>query len=234
MRSAASRSGSGRRAAQAVKISSNHRGRSKRSRTRAARETAARRTRARAAVHRLPTSGSMPYPNAGVDSKPASTKRIRFPFLPAGLFALLLLAVYADPLFARRNFVGRDLIAFGLPMEKMVHDAWSRGRLPVWSEDPSGGRPLLANPSSGSLYPMRPLLSRLPFPWAMRVFPVAQWFLGGLGMLLALRALGASAAGGWIAAATFVFSGVAISLVCYLPNLPAATLLPWVLWAAAR
>ena len=176
----------------------------------------------------------MPYPNAGVDSKPASTTRIRFPFLPAGLFALLLLAVYADPLFARRNFVGRDLIAFGLPMEKMVHDAWSRGRLPVWSEDLSGGRPLLANPSSGSLYPMRPLLSRLPFPVAMRVFPVAQWFLGGLGMLLALRALGASAAGGWIAAATFVFSGVAISLVCYLPNLPAATLLPWVLWASAR
>ena len=53
-------------------------------------------------------------------------------------------------------------------------------------------------------------------------------------MLLALRARGASASAGWIAAATFVFSGVAISLVCYLPNLPAATLLPWVLWAAAR
>jgi len=169
-----------------------------------------------------------------VDSKPSSTKRFRFPVLSASLFALLLLAVYADPLFTRRNFVGRDLLAFGLPIEKMVHDAWSRGRLPVWSEDLSGGRPLLPNPSTGSLYPVRPLLSRLPFPAAMRVFPVAQWFLGGLGMLLALRILGSSAAGAWVGAATFVFSGVLISQVFYVPSLPAATLLPWVLWAAAR
>lgn len=176
----------------------------------------------------------MPYPNAGMDSKPSSTIRIRFPILPAGLFALLLLAVYADPLFTRRNFVGRDLVAYGLPMEKMAHDAWSRGRLPVWSEDLSGGRPLLPHPSSGSLYPVRPLLSRLPFPAAMRVFPVAQWFLGGLGMLLALRVVGASHAAAWVGAVTFVFSGTLISQVFYVPSLPAATLLPWVLWAAAR
>ena len=169
-----------------------------------------------------------------MDSKPVSTKRIRFPLLSAGLFALLLLAVYADPLFVRRNFVGRDLVAFGLPLEMMVHDAWARGRVPVWSEDLSGGRPLLPNPSAGVLYPVRPLLSLLPFPAAMRVFPVAQWFLGGLGLLLALRAVGASGAGAWVGAASFVFSGVLVSNVYYTPLLASATLLPWVFWAVAR
>ena len=130
--------------------------------------------------------------------------------------------------------MGRDLLSFGLPMEKMVHDAWSRGRLPVWSENVSGGRPLFANPSSGSLYPLRPLLSRVSFPEAMRLFPLAQWFLGGLGMLLALRALSASSAGAWVGAATFVFSGVLVAAVDFLPQLPAATMLPWVVWASAR
>ena len=170
-----------------------------------------------------------------MDSKPASTIRIQFPtLLPAALFALLLLVVYADPLFVRRNFVGRDLVAFGLPLESMVHDAWARGRVPVWAADLSGGRPLLPNPSSGALYPVRPLLSLLPFPSAMRLFPVLQWLVGGLGMLLALRAIGASRSAAWVGAASFVFSGVLVSNVYYTPLLASATLLPWVLWAVAR
>ena len=49
----------------------------------------------------------------------------------AGLFLLLVMIVYADPLFTRRNFGGRDLLAYNLPMEKTVHDAYARGRLPA-------------------------------------------------------------------------------------------------------
>jgi len=89
--------------------------------------------------------------------------------LPAALFALLVAAVWADALFTARYFSGMDLLPYNLPMEKTMHDAYASGRLPVWSPDLSGGRPLLPNPNAGALYPVRPLLSRLPFPVAMLI-----------------------------------------------------------------
>jgi len=55
--------------------------------------------------------------------------------IPAA-FALLVAVVYADPLFARRSFTGRDLLPYGFPTEKATHDAWSRGHLPTWSFGP--------------------------------------------------------------------------------------------------
>lgn len=153
--------------------------------------------------------------------------------LPALLFLLLVLAVYADPLFARRNFTGRDLPTYQLPIEKSVHDAYARGRLPVWISGISGGRPLLPNPNPGAFYPLRPLLALFPFPLAMRLFPVLHWVLAGVGMLLLLDSLASSRAAAWAGAATYVFSGVGVSEVFY-PYLPGMALLPWILWAVRR
>ena len=153
---------------------------------------------------------------------------------PAALFTLLVAAVYADPLLSRRAFVGRDLLPYGLPLERAVHDAWSRGRIPAWSADVSGGRPLLPNPNAGALYPVRPLLSRIPFPAAMRVFPVLHWAIAGVGMLGLMGVLGTSRSAAWTAAATYAFSGVIVSEVFYLPLQAGAALQPWALWALAR
>jgi hypothetical protein len=152
----------------------------------------------------------------------------------AGLFLLLVVAVYSDPLFTRRSFGGRDLIAYNLPMESAVHDAYARGRLPVWMPEISGGRPLLPNPNAGALYPIRPLLSLIPFPLAMRIFPVLHWALAGLGVLFLLRRLGASPSAAWVAAVTYAFSGVAVSDVFFPHILPGLALLPWVVWATAQ
>jgi hypothetical protein len=152
----------------------------------------------------------------------------------AALFLLLVMVVYADPLFTGRSFVGRDLVPYGYPLEKSVHEAWARGKLPVWNEDVSGGRPLFPNPNAGTLYPIRPLLSRLPFPVAMRLFPVLHWALAGIGMMFLLGVLGASGGAAWISAVTYVFSGVIVSQVFYVPNAAGACLLPWALWAVAR
>ncbi|MGH9316144.1 MAG: hypothetical protein ACRD1P_03415, partial [Thermoanaerobaculia bacterium] len=155
-------------------------------------------------------------------------------FLPETLFVLLVLAVYADPLFTRRNFAGRDLVAYNLPMEKSVHDAYARHRLPVWMPEASGGRPLLPNPNIGALYPVRPLLSLLPFALAMRVFPVLHWALAGVGMIVLLLSMGVSRAAAWVGAVTYAFSGVAVS-EAYFPHVqPGMALLPWILWAVKR
>jgi hypothetical protein len=163
--------------------------------------------------------------------KPIAQPRSIWLFL---LFVLLVIGVYADPLFLRKNFAGRDLLGYHLPVEWAIHDAYSRGRLPLWLEDVSGGRPLLANPNTGSLYPIRPLLSPLPFPAAFRLFPVMHWILAGGGVLLLARSLGASSAGAWIGAVTYVFSGVSVCEVFYTNIQPGMVLLPWILWSAAR
>ena len=150
------------------------------------------------------------------------------------LFTLLVVAVYSNPLFLRRNFSGRDLSAYNLPMEKAVHDAYARNRLPVWMPHISGGRPLLPNPNAGALYPVRPLLSRLPFPVAMRLYPVLHWIAAGLGALALLRTLGVSPAGAWLGAVTYVFSGVGVAEVFYPHIQPGLALLPIVVWAVVR
>lgn len=168
-------------------------------------------------------------------SDPARVARERATTLGlAGLFLLLVVIVYANPLFVRRNFGGRDLLAYNLPMEKAVHDAYARGRLPAWLPEVSGGRPLLPNPNAGALYPVRPLLALVPFPFAMRLFPLLHWAFAGTGVLFLVRLLGASGAAAWVAAVSYALSGVAVSEVFFPHILPGLALLPWVVWATAR
>ena len=153
---------------------------------------------------------------------------------PAAAFAALVVVLYADPLVSGRNYGGRDMIAYNIPLEKSVHDAWARGRLPVWTPEVSGGRPLAANPNAGALYPVRALFAKLPLPVALRLFPVAHWIAAGIGMLVLLTALGRTRAAAWIGAVTYTFSGVAIGEAFFPHIQPGMTLLPWIVWAAGR
>jgi len=162
------------------------------------------------------------------------SESLRASWTPAVLFVALVALVYADPLFLRRNFSGRDLIAYNLPMEKSIHDAYARGRLPVWTPEISGGRPLAPNPNAGALYPVRALLSVFPFPLTVRIFPVLHWAASGIGVLSLLLSIGRSRAAAWVGAVTYVFSGVAVSEVFFPHIQPGMTLLPWILWAASR
>ena len=164
------------------------------------------------------------------DTPPTAPRSATLPLL----FALLVLALSVDPLFVRRNFSGRDLLVYNLPMEKVVHDAWSRGSLPIWNPSISGGRPLLPNPNSGALYPIRAALGIVPFPVAMRVFPVLHWTIAGVGMILLLLSLNISRAGSWLGGVTYALSGTGMSDVFYPHIHPGMALLPWILWAFIR
>jgi len=149
-------------------------------------------------------------------------------------FGALLAVVYADPLFVRRNFAGRDLMPYNLPMERAIHDAYARGHFPVWLPYVSGGRPLLPNPNAGALYPLRILLSPIAFPMEMRWYPLIHWLAAGIGMILLLRALGGSLAAGWMGAVTYVFSGVVVSEVFFPHIEPGMALLPWIVWTVRK
>src|SRR5215470_200308 len=112
--------------------------------------------------------------------------------LPGLALFLLLLIAYADPLFTRRNFCGNDLLGYHLPIEKAVHDAYARGRWPVWIEEISGGRPLLPNVNVGVLYPVRAALSRVSFSTAMKLYPILHWLAAGIGVMALLSTLNVS------------------------------------------
>ena len=154
--------------------------------------------------------------------------------LDGALFTVLVVLLYADPLFVRRNFSGRDLTAYNLPIEKSIHDAWARGRLPVWTPEVSGGRPLAPNPNAGALYPPRILLSRLPLPLSVRLFPALHWAAAGIGVLVLCASVERSRGASWIAAVTYVFSGVSVAEAFFPHIQPGMTLLPWIVWAAGR
>jgi hypothetical protein len=150
------------------------------------------------------------------------------------LFGLLILVIYSPTILSGRNFAGRDLVVYHLPIEKAVHEAYSHRRLPIWIPEISGGRPLAPNPNVGALYPIRPLLAQFSFPAAMRIFPILHWAIAGVGMILLLRSVRASPGAAWLAGVTYAFSGPAVSEVFY-PNIqPGMTLLPWVVWAVNR
>jgi hypothetical protein len=168
---------------------------------------------------------------ASLSDASASARRVA---LPALLFALLVAVVYSNPLFFRRNFAGRDLLTYNLPLENAVHAAYARRTLPVWLSEISGGRPLLPNPNAGAFYPLRPILSAVPFPLAARLFPVFHWIAAGVGMIVLLSALGSGPGGAWIGAVTYVFSGVGVSEVFYPHIHPGMALLPWIVWMLAR
>jgi hypothetical protein len=205
--------------------------------TRAKIETAASKTSAVSEREgRLGEKGAMPYPNPRVEAvtEPRSPGSLRSRVIPGLLFILLVLAVWADPLFFRRSFAGRDLIAYNLPMEKTIHDAYARGEWPLWSPNISGGRPLLPNPNAGAMYPIRMLLSPVRFPVAAKLFTVLHWAAAGLGILILLGSIGASRAAAWVSAVTYAFSGVAVSEF-YFPHIqPGMALLPWIVWAVRR
>jgi hypothetical protein len=154
--------------------------------------------------------------------------------LPGLVFAVLLLLVYADPVLRHRNFAGRDLTAYNLPMEKSIHAAYAAGSLPIWTPEISGGRPLLPNPNAGALYPVRPALSLVSFSAAMRIYPFLHWLAAGIGTMLLVRTAGGSRAAAWVGATTYVFSGVVVAEVFFPHIQPGMALLPWVTWAVAR
>lgn len=177
----------------------------------------------------------MPYPNGttGMTKERPAPAAIRA-LAPELLFLLLVVTVFADPLFTRRNFAGRDLLPYHLAMEHEIHDAWSRGALPLWTNRVSGGRPLLPNPNLGALYPVRPLLGAISFPAAFRIYPVLHWLVAGLGLMRLIRSLGCGVPAAWVGGVSYAFSGVGMSEVFYTNIQPGMAILPWILWAAVR
>ena len=140
-----------------------------------------------------------------------------FLYPPESLYSDLTITHWPNALFLRHSI-----------------ETW--GQIPLWRPLILGGEPFAANPLSGLWYPPNLLLLILPLASAFNLLFVLHTAWAGWGGYRLARSVGASRAGGLLAAFTLMFASKAVAhlgaghvgLYC------AWAWLPWAFWAVRR
>ena len=152
-----------------------------------------------------------PTPRVNVPVKPPDLDLV-VPFkLAAGIFFALALVYFAPAFMPDRGIFGTDYLAGGYQFMEFLSNQLRSGVIPKWVPYVYGGVPLHANPGS-TYYPTRLLLMfMLP---DSRIFPaliLTQFAIGGAGMYLLARELGARTWIAFVAGLAFMFTGITMS-----------------------
>jgi hypothetical protein len=145
---------------------------------------------------------------------------------------------YLDPLAtgvpANQHII--DGVAYDLPMQRTVYEAYERGEIPWWDPYTYGGRPFLADAHISAVDPVRVVLYRLlPFEAAYNWTLVTHFLIGGLMMFLLLRHYGFGQCICVGMAIAYEFAGCNAQFFCH-PWLQASFIyypLLWWLWDRA-
>ncbi|HET6644597.1 MAG TPA: hypothetical protein VFG65_03775, partial [Fimbriimonadales bacterium] len=120
-----------------------------------------------------------------------------------------------------------------LPWRIYMVDSMRAGYVPLWNPYSFGGAPFLANSQSAPMYPLHWLW---PFD-AESLLSFSAWlhvFIGGLGIYVLTRTLGASILGGLLAGTAFELCAFTVAWI-QLPSVGmTAAWIPWCLWAVLR
>jgi len=123
-------------------------------------------------------------------------------------------------------FYFRDNFSTHYPVKVLSAAAWRSGAIPWWNFHAGGGQPLAGNPNTLSFYPDNVLYLLFPAHVAFNlhfiVHLIAAWF--------AMRALTRSRWAAWL----YVFSGVAISAMCFYNLVVVFAMVPFAMWAVER
>ncbi|MBN1977760.1 MAG: YfhO family protein [Anaerolineae bacterium] len=116
------------------------------------------------------------------------------------------------------------------------HSLATWGQVPLWRHLILGGEPFAANPLSGLWYPPNLLLLILPLTLAFNLLFVLHTAWAGWGGYRLARSLGASQAGGLLAALVIMLTPKALAHLAsgHVGLYCAWAWLPWVLWASRR
>ena len=141
----------------------------------------------------------------------------------AGILCVLgLLAVgtllFADVLFLGSNFYYRDLYAYHMPLERIVHDTIAGGELPLWNRYLAGGQPLAANPAYEVFYPLQWLIFIGSFEFGYGLHIIVHVWLALIGMYALLRTMPLRMASSLFGALSFGLSGLMLGAVANLPT----------------
>lgn len=155
--------------------------------------------------------------------------------LAAGFFWRVL--VMPDGFIYRPNSLYSDLTITHWPNALFIRRSLAEwGQLPFWRPLILGGQPFAANPLSGLWYPPCWLLLVLPLTPAFNLLFVLHTAWAGWGAYRLARAMGASSAGGMLAALILMFApkGLAHLAAGHVGLYCAWAWLPWTLWAVRR
>lgn len=144
-------------------------------------------------------------------------------------------AVPPDAYVSRpKNFLTHiDNALNGYPRLHWAQTTWSAGEVPWWNPYLATGLPG-AGTGSAVFEPVTLVLGRLVSPpMILNLKAVLSLVIGGYGMFLLLRALGASTAAALFAAVAFAFSGWTLAWLGR-TNIMAEIWMPWMFWAAER
>src|SRR5205085_2270708 len=140
----------------------------------------------------------------------------------AAALALAAAALASALLF----FYFRDNFATHYPVKVISAAVWRAGEIPWWNFYAGGGQPLAGNPNTLSFYPDNVLYLLLPAHVAFNLHFLLHLTLAWF----AMRALTRSRWAAWL----YVFSGIAISAMCFYNLIVALAMVPFALWASER
>ena len=127
------------------------------------------------------------------------------------------------------NYLLVDQYTAFLPVKQFFSDEVRQGRFPLWNPHLGSGVPSLAGMQAAALYPINLLVSPIgPFAGS-GVAAFLKLFFAGVFMMLYLRRLGVSAAGGAAAGIVYALSGFMIVWLGH-PHVNSAAVLPLLLY----
>ena len=150
-----------------------------------------------------------------------------------GWLAPLALVLFLLALFWRvlagEVFYNADFSQFGEPLRHGLAEAFRNGRLPLFSPDLGNGRPLLANPVAGTLYPPNLLFALPSAAHVLTLLTLLHLVFGALGVHTLAKRLSATPAGALAAGFAFAASGTTLSSLSYIILQVEVAWIPWLL-----
>lgn len=155
-----------------------------------------------------------------------------------GRWAAAAAAVTAVFLAANHLLVrGRAVAAWdaeeqAFPFFTFVADHVRAGRFVTWDPWTTAGLPIMGEPQVAVFSPLTNLLALLTGggSYGYVLYWLAIWWLGGMGMLLLARHLGAPAWGAAVVALGFLFSGVYAGNAEHMSWVTGFSFIPWIVW----
>jgi hypothetical protein len=152
-----------------------------------------------------------------------------------GIGALLLVWCFREVLVEGRLLSYRDSLQFYYPLFDYIQQEWEAGRVPLWNPYTNGGEPLLANPTSSALYPLKVVFFLPVSYWARyHLYVLLHVALAGATCGWVARRWGASLAAATLAGISYAFCGNVLFNYCNVIFLCGAAWLPPALWSGER
>jgi hypothetical protein len=145
----------------------------------------------------------------------------------AALALALLFAALTAPLWLGEALPVWDAFDLGGPAFAYLSDRLREGGFPLWDPYTWAGQPFAADPQMLVLNPLAALLARAGLQRGFVYLWLANWLWAALGMLWLARRQGASAAGAFVAAVSFAFSGFFVGHAEHLNLVMLGAWLPW-------